>query len=465
MMLLDHSMSLKYLPALICLGYLLYKFSKLNYVLLIFALVLGFSRASFFYSKNFEQYQVKINSIIGTQAKVLTDPEQRDKDIRVVLDTSEYGKVLGMFDKTFRSQGGEYIYVFGKLIEPPQYPDFDYKAYLKTQGINFILDKASFEAQSNRNKSFSIGRIAAKIRRNFTEVNSRLLPFPHATLLDGITLGIKTGMPSALTEALKRTGTSHIATVSGFNVGLIGASLIFLRGYFPRKLVDLAITIGIFGFVCLIGIDNAPALRAGLMGGGFTLASIFGKKGGIFNMLMLSSLIMVILNPYIFSSISFQLSVIALLGIWGFTEHINRKIDYLPSWIRENLSVSIAAAMATAPITTASFGGLSIGSVLVNTLVLPVVPVITVMGLVTTPIYYISHPLGTYCSYLVYSLLEYLLQILSYFTAVDMIFIEDITISNWAVIGVYILYMSIIFELKYRDVIYKHLKTYDIKTY
>ncbi|NIV34463.1 MAG: ComEC family competence protein, partial [Anaerolineae bacterium] len=54
-------------------------------------------------------------------------------------------------------------------------------------------------------------------------VLARLVPDPEASLLQGILLGIRSGIPEDLYEDYNTTGTSHIIVISGSNITFIAA--------------------------------------------------------------------------------------------------------------------------------------------------------------------------------------------------------------------------------------------------
>jgi len=95
---------------------------------------------------------------------------------------------------------------------------------------------------------------------------SLILPEPEASLMAGIVLGSKRGLPLEFWQALQKTGTLHIVVASGFNVTVVlGATIFLLAGIFRRS---LAIVLGI-GAVMIYSLmaGMEPAIvRAALMG-------------------------------------------------------------------------------------------------------------------------------------------------------------------------------------------------------
>jgi len=118
--------------------------------------------------------------------------------------------------------------------------------------------------ERGQGNSFWAAMLAFKARASQT-IN-QILDEPHASLLNGILLGIETGIPEGLYEAFNLTGTSHIIVISGSNISLIAGILLLLgiRVVGKRFAPPLAIA-GISLYTFLVGADAAVS-RAAVMG-------------------------------------------------------------------------------------------------------------------------------------------------------------------------------------------------------
>ena len=72
-----------------------------------------------------------------------------------------------------------------------------------------------------------------KIRRSLIGFYKSGIKEPHASLVAGITIGAKSGLPRNFLTKLNNTGTSHIVVASGTNVMLVAG---FLMNIFLLKL-------------------------------------------------------------------------------------------------------------------------------------------------------------------------------------------------------------------------------------
>ena len=149
--------------------------------------------------------------------------------------------------------------------------------------------------------------LAVKARAQ-TTIN-RLFPEPQAALLSGILLGYDHGLPKALEEDFKATGTTHIIAISGFNIAIIAGILLRGSRYFvsPRAAGLIAI-VGIALYTLLVGAD-AAVVRAAIMGAMFIVALLFlGRPTFLYASLFAAALFMTLANQLALWDVGFQLS-------------------------------------------------------------------------------------------------------------------------------------------------------------
>jgi len=144
----------------------------------------------------------------------------------------------------------------------------------------------------------------------------RFLPFEEAAFLSGLTLGGRSDFSKNFKEAMKKSGTTHLVALSGYNITIIAWAMAnFFAFFFKRKKVFALTTMAIIGFVIMTGAE-ASVTRAAVMGMLILLASQVGRIYDVRNALMLAGLVMVLLNPKILTyDLGFQFSFLALMGI------------------------------------------------------------------------------------------------------------------------------------------------------
>ncbi|MBN2618107.1 MAG: ComEC/Rec2 family competence protein, partial [Spirochaetales bacterium] len=108
-------------------------------------------------------------------------------------------------------------------------------------------------------------------------------------------------------------------------------------------------------------------------------------KISVFNILILSFYIMVIVIPSEFYSVSFQLSYLALLGILVIGNEINRFPYFckLPLVIRASISASLSALLATSLVSINVFGTLYPVGTLASIVISPIITIFIICGFIS----------------------------------------------------------------------------------
>jgi len=231
---------------------------------------------------------------------------------------------------------------------------------------------------------------------------------PHASLLNGILLGRKLFVTQSFYDELKEVGLIHIVVLSGMNITMLSA--IILNTVIPivgRMIATVVTIVLICGFIYLVGAE-APVVRAGIMGILALIGILLGRKTLTLWLLFLSGLIMVLINAEWLTSISFQLSFAATLGIilFGSGEEANdKKTAVLLNYLKEELRISLAAQVFTLPIIFWYFRQLSFISPIANILVAWMIAPIMILGMITIVLGTVSWQLGFVFSWMIYPLL------------------------------------------------------------
>jgi competence protein ComEC len=302
------------------------------------------------------------------------------------------GTVLVRAPRFPEAQYGDRLRVSGLLQTPPQFEDFSYQDYLARQGIYSIVYRPQItRIESGQGSPFWAAIFAAKDRAR--DAIARLVPDPEASLLQGILLGIRSGIPTDLYDDYNTTGTSHIIVISGSNITLVAALFALTFGLVLGKRRAYWFTIaGITVYVLLVGAD-AAVVRAGLMGGLFVTAIYLGRRSTAYVSLFASAFVLTLINPRALWDVGFQLSFAATLGLILFAPALERLLErgsgrlVSPERARQGtrylyqaLIITLAAQILTIPLVVYHFGRLSLVAPLANLLILPVQPPIMGLG-------------------------------------------------------------------------------------
>lgn len=207
---------------------------------------------------------------------------------------------------------------------------------------------------------------------------------PHASLLIGLLYGARSTLPGDLTEAFRRTGTMHIVAVSGFNVMVVGNTILILLTYtvLKRQHAFYAVIAGIILFVFFAGAD-AAVVRAGIMGGMTLLAKQVGRLRTTTTLFLLAAAIMTVINPRVLmDDVGFQLSFAAAIGLVTIGPRLQRLFIFVPrvAGLRSVLAETVAATLATIPISLWHFKTVSLISPIANLFVVPWITLAMALG-------------------------------------------------------------------------------------
>jgi competence protein ComEC len=172
-------------------------------------------------------------------------------------------------------------------------------------------------------------------------------------------LGIK---DPDLVDSHSDSGTVHLLAVSGFHVAILASGLFLLFRSFMFR--DLLISLCLWLYVALTGFSPS-ASRAALMLQLVLLSRLLGRPVTPVNSVSVAGIILLLINPYLFWSLGWRLSMAASLTISALVE-----MD-ISQWIR-CLVLSPAVWMSTAGLTASSFGEVPLAGLVTNLVAIPV---------------------------------------------------------------------------------------------
>lgn len=220
-----------------------------------------------------------------------------------------------------------------------------------------------------------------RVRTVLHESVAGLAEEPRA-VVPALVVGDTSAMSRQLTDRFRVTGLAHLAAVSGSNLTLLLASLLWLagrlgvRGWWLRGLA----VIGVAGFVVLCH-GEPSVVRAAAMGCVGLVALGFGGRQRGLRQLSWAVIGLLLIDPWLAASAGFALSVTASVGIicWA-RAWTDALAGWLPRGLAEAIAVPISAQLATQPIIVAISGQLSLVGVLANLVAGPLVGPTTILG-------------------------------------------------------------------------------------
>ena len=218
------------------------------------------------------------------------------------------------------------------------------------------------------------------------------------SVVEGMVVGSRHNMPATLREQYSATGLSHILAVSGLHLGIIVLVVSLLLT--PLKLLthgqimaDILTVAALWLFVLISG-ASPSVVRAALMFSVLILAKNSVGHYNPINALAFAIFLMLCYNPQTLYDISFQLSVLAVIGIvaWGvpMVRGIRLK-SRLANALVSTFVIGAVATLWTLPVVSATFGNIPIIGVIATPIVLLTAYVIVGCGVL---VLLVPHPIA-----------------------------------------------------------------------
>ncbi len=287
---------------------------------------------------------------------------------------------------------GDEIICNGRIdeIQAPQNPgEFDYRKFTLNQGISgqIWLRSPSWEIM-NKNKDENI---LSRVFALSEYLNGKLSKVFHDKDDLSVARAMLTGDNSNFDMELRRkysgVGAMHILCVSGLHVGIIFLLLNSLFGFLnktkiSRWIKSFILLICIWIYALITGLSPS-VLRASTMFTFIILGMVIQEKPNIYNSLFASAFLLLLIDPFILTSVGFQLSylaVIAIVAIQPLLYNLFVSKYYLIDKAWAIITVSIAAQIGTAPLAIMYFHQFPNYFILTNLLVIPLSALILYAG-------------------------------------------------------------------------------------
>lgn len=324
----------------------------------------------------------------------------------VLYETS--GVVMVRAPRRVEAIYGDRITATGQLYTPASYDTFSYADYLARHNVYSLMDHARIEIVSGGH-GWTPRATLYDLRRQTIDTIGQYLPEPQASLLTGILLGYERGISPEISDAFSVVGASHVVAISGFNMVIIAGVVMGVLGAFMPNRRGLAATLGILVMVSytLFAGASPPVLRAAFMSGVLIVAQALNRRTYVPTSLALTVLVLSLLDPNVLWDVGFQLSFFAVLGLAIFVNPLQKLLDTglavlfpqgtatrASSILTEPVVVTLAAQITTLPLIVLYFQRLSLVSLPVNLLIVPVQAYLLILGGLATMVALVLPPLA-----------------------------------------------------------------------
>ena len=228
-------------------------------------------------------------------------------------------------------------------------------------------------------------RFAAELRQRLLRPLDEA-PGPGALLARALVFGDARRVPPEWRTGLRRAGLSHLLAVSGLHVGLLLGGFWWLSGALPSRVAAVGAVAVLLFYGCLVG-PRPSLLRASAMALLLILSLALERPPQALNSLCAALLVILAFDPPAAFDLGFQLSFLATAGILVLAPRL------LKWWRRPAsagqagpamaglraltvaLAATIAAQLATLPVTAVEIGVLTPFSPLFNLAFVPLTAV------------------------------------------------------------------------------------------
>ena len=285
---------------------------------------------------------------------------------------------------------------------------FNYDKRLLMKGISGTLyEKFSLPAQQNKIQASWLHHQLSTSRTRLKECIQKVFPDKEAALLLGMLIGDKSQLETGAYQNFVNSGIVHIIAVSGGNLVMIVVFLSAVLFRVPFYIRNGLIILGVIAFALLCGGDSS-VLRALIMAVLSLLAVFRGREIKIWRLLKYAFVLMLCYNPFfLIYDLGFLLSFGAVIGIVLINEWRTKFQKFLPSkpkvkekkiWLPfltgflKNYGLpTLGATLGSLPILLFFIGETNLTGVLINLLIVPLVPIITIGGFITVIIVIWTH--------------------------------------------------------------------------
>lgn len=262
------------------------------------------------------------------------------------------------------------------------------------------------------------------LRHDILDLIDRIFPDDTAAFAKALLLGDRYDLSYEQDTAFKLSGIRHVIAVSGLHIAILFSLVYALSGHhrFLTALIGIPVLIV---FAAVAGFTPS-VVRACIMQILIMIALMCNREYDPPTALAAAVLLMLLYNPITITSVSFQLSVGCMVGIFLFSNRIHdhllrgkwkeaakgksRKAKII-RWVAGSVSVTVSAMITTTPLSAYYFGTVSLVGVITNVLTLWAVSFIFYGIMLAVILGAIWTPLGGIIAWLISFMMRYVMTV------------------------------------------------------
>ena len=347
-------------------------------------------------------------------------------------DVTPGERITGQFQLRYTSHGGE--------KEP---------TYHQGKGIFLIATQASEVEVAAGEPRWS--DIPAIWRQKIILQIDSVFPADTAGFAKALLLGDATDFTYRQDRAFQVSGLRHVVAVSGLHVSILFSIIYLFFG--QRRVLNVLFGIPLLILFAAVAGFTPSIIRACIMQALILLALLVDKEYDPSTAIAFAALVILAVNPVAITSVSLQLSVGCMIGIFAFSEPLRLYLlsfgklkqkakgkslrAKLIRWVSSSVSVTLSAMTVTVPLCAIYFGMVSLVSILANLLTLWVISFIFYGIMLSCALAYLWTPVGGIISWTVSWLIRYVLSVADLLSQFPLaaVYTDSIYIICWLILS------------------------------
>jgi competence protein ComEC len=245
---------------------------------------------------------------------------------------------------------------------------FSYREYLKRKEVYLQGWNPKNIRLISRNSSLK--NVVIRVKELLLARINYLFNQDNAAFIKAILLGEKEYLSYEQEEMLRNAGASHLLAISGLHMGILILSFSLILFKICLKKRNALYLLSFFTMIYIILVGAAVSIiRAAVLALLFLWSDEFNREGDFLNIISLSLIINLLLDPLALFTVSLQLSYILVLALFYLTPLLSR---FLPAF----LAVSAAAQLASLAITAYYFNEYAFIALFTNLWVIPFITIL-----------------------------------------------------------------------------------------
>lgn len=386
--------------------------------------------------------------VFKVSKKLNSNDKNRKYEVEAHVKKHHFNTVLYV-PKNEKELDFKHYYKAKAYITKPKSPkynfQFDYAKYLNRKNIEYqcYLNDGVSSAERNDlsvNEKFSQKRAEVLQNIDKTEMSSKSKEF-----LKGIILADRTEIDAQTVQDFNRSGLTHFLAISGTHIVVIfGLFYFLLVKILPlrfRKYVIVSSLVFIWLFTVFIGFGSS-VVRSSIMLSVYFIYVLLQRKPDLLHSLALSAFIILIFDTQQIFDVGFQLSFLAVLGIFWLNQPILNRLPKQSNWFKKiifnTVSISISAQLATLPLVLYYFHQFSFISIIANFFIVPFSEIVIVFSFVMTA--FIGFKIDFNIINVIYDfVIQILLKIIHWFADFEMLFFQNISMNLFEVFSLFVI--------------------------